>query len=100
MRWIEKRDTTREEDKVYSLFGLFDVHMPVLYGEGRQKALKRLQDKVHEDYLCLAKLWPTGSREPHVEKKRIELAKGGLLADVYRWVFDNPDFNRWRQLRE
>jgi hypothetical protein len=100
MRWIEKRDTKYEEDQVYSLFGIFDVHMPVLYGEGRQKALKRLQDKVHEDYLCLAKLWPTGPRDPHVEKERIELAKGGLLADAYRWVFDNPDFNRWRQLRE
>ncbi|WPJ64539.1 hypothetical protein SMAC4_13817 [Sordaria macrospora] len=100
MRWIEKRDTTREEDKVYSLFGIFDMHIPIIYGEGRQKALKRLQDKVYEDYLCLAKLWPTDPRDPHVEKERIELAKGGLLADAYRWVFDNPDFNRWRQLRE
>ncbi|KAK3948167.1 hypothetical protein QBC32DRAFT_408795 [Pseudoneurospora amorphoporcata] len=35
MRWIEKRDTKYEEDKVYSLFGIFDVHIPVLYGEGR-----------------------------------------------------------------
>ncbi|KAK3947045.1 NACHT domain-containing protein [Pseudoneurospora amorphoporcata] len=100
MRWIEKRNTEREEDKVYSLFGIFDIHIPVLYGEGRPKALKRLQDKVHENYLCLAKLWPTGPREPHVEKERIEQAKGGLLANAYRWVFDNPDFNRWRQLRE
>ncbi|WPJ63720.1 hypothetical protein SMAC4_13665 [Sordaria macrospora] len=100
MRWIEKRDTTREEDKVYSLFGIFDMHIPIIYGEGRQKALKRLQDKVHEDYLCLAKLWSGDPRDPHVEKERIELAKGGLLADAYRWVFDNPDFNRWRQLRE
>ncbi|KAA8629413.1 hypothetical protein SMACR_08962 [Sordaria macrospora] len=100
MRWIEKRDTTRKEDKVYSLFGIFDVHMPLIYGEGRQKALKRLQDKVHKDYLCLAKLWPTDPRDPHVDKERIELAKGGLLADAYRWVFDNPDFNRWRQPQE
>ncbi|KAK3351906.1 NACHT domain-containing protein [Neurospora tetraspora] len=100
MRWIEKRDTKYEEDKMYSLFGIFDVHMPVLYGEGRQKALKRLQDKVHEDYLCLAKLWPIDPREPHVEKERIELAKGSLPADAYRWVFDNPHFNRWRQLQE
>ncbi|KAK3950875.1 hypothetical protein QBC32DRAFT_315464 [Pseudoneurospora amorphoporcata] len=76
MRWIEKRDTKYEEDKVYSLFGIFD-------------------DKVYEDYLCLAKLWSTDPRDPYVEKERIELAKGGLLADAYRWVFDNPDFNRW-----
>ncbi|KAM7208990.1 NACHT domain containing protein [Rhypophila decipiens] len=98
--WAEKRVTTIEEDEIYSLFGIFGVHMPVIYGERRQKALKRLRDKIDEDYLCLAKLWSTEPRDPRVEKKRIELAKGGLLVDAYRWVFDNPDFNRWRQLSE
>ncbi|KAK3947416.1 hypothetical protein QBC32DRAFT_224231, partial [Pseudoneurospora amorphoporcata] len=88
------RNTKYPEDKVYSLFGIFDVHMPILYGEGRQKASKRLLDKVHEDYLCLEKLWPTDLRKPHVEKERIELAKGSLLPNAYRWVFDNPDFKR------
>ncbi|KAH8748441.1 hypothetical protein F5883DRAFT_721048 [Diaporthe sp. PMI_573] len=98
--WTKKRNTTLEEDEAYSLFGIFDVHMPVLYGEGKQKAFKRLQDKVHENYLCLAKLWPAEPRDPSVEKKRIELAKGGLLDGAYRWVFDNPDFNQWRRLPE
>ncbi|KAM7210451.1 NACHT domain containing protein [Rhypophila decipiens] len=100
MKWIEKRNTKYEEDKTYSPFGIFDVHIPVLYGEGGQKALKRLRDKIHEDYLCLAKLWSADPRDPRHEKERIELAKGGLLADAYRWVFDNPDFKRWRQLSE
>src|SRR4051812_44522184 len=27
--WAEKRNTTLEEDKAYSLFGIFDVHIPV-----------------------------------------------------------------------
>ncbi|KAM7183251.1 hypothetical protein V8F33_013699 [Rhypophila sp. PSN 637] len=98
--WTERRNTTLEEDKAYSLFDILDVHMPVLYGEGTQKAFKRLQEKVHENYLCLAKLWSTEPRDPRVEKKRIELAKRGLLVDAYHWVFDNPDFNRWRQLSE
>ncbi|KAM7182619.1 NACHT domain containing protein [Rhypophila sp. PSN 637] len=100
MEWIEKRNTKYKEDKAYSLFGIFDVHIPVIYGEGGQKALKRLRDKIHEDYLCLAKLWSADPRDPRHEKERIELAKGGLLADAYRWVFDNPDFKRWRQLSE
>ncbi|KAM7194192.1 Heterokaryon incompatibility protein (HET) domain containing protein [Rhypophila sp. PSN 637] len=98
--WAEKRNTTRDEDKAYSLFGIFDVHIPVLYGEGKEKAFKRLQDKFQEDYRALAKLWSTEPRDPRVEKKRIELAKGGLLVDAYRWVFDNPDFNRWRSSPE
>ncbi|KAK0735299.1 hypothetical protein B0T26DRAFT_798898 [Lasiosphaeria miniovina] len=100
MTWMDKRDTKYEEDKVYALFGIFDVHIPVIYGEGLQKALKRLRDKINEDYLCLAKLWPTDPRDPRDEKERIELEKGGLLVDAYRWVFDNSDFNRWRDSPE
>jgi len=100
MAWIEKRETKYEEDKVYSLFGIFDVHIPVLYGEGKEKASKRLRDKIDENYLCLSKLWSAGPRDPRVEKERIELKRGGLLADAYRWIFDNPDFKRWHQFPE
>ncbi|KAM7209854.1 Heterokaryon incompatibility protein (HET) domain containing protein [Rhypophila decipiens] len=100
MKWIEKRNTKYEEDKVYSLFGIFDVHMPILYGEGKEKAFDRLQEKIDKNSHRLAKLWPADPRDPRHEKERIELAKGGLLADAYRWVFDNPDFKRWRQLSE
>lgn len=32
--WIRGRQTKYEEDIVYSLFGIFDVHMPLIYGEG------------------------------------------------------------------
>jgi Heterokaryon incompatibility protein (HET) len=44
--WAENRQTTREEDKIYSLFGIFDIQMPVLYGEGRDKAFKRLREEI------------------------------------------------------
>ena len=40
--WAAKRTTTRVEDKTYSLMGLLDVNMPMLYGEGK-KAFHRLQ---------------------------------------------------------
>ncbi|KAI6107093.1 heterokaryon incompatibility protein-domain-containing protein [Pisolithus croceorrhizus] len=42
MSWAANRKTTRVEDRAYSLLGLFDVNMPMLYGEGR-KAFQRLQ---------------------------------------------------------
>ncbi|KAG6330763.1 hypothetical protein ID866_8325 [Astraeus odoratus] len=42
MSWSADRRTTREEDRAYSLLGLFGVHMPMLYGEGKN-AFKRLQ---------------------------------------------------------
>jgi hypothetical protein len=38
-----RRVTTRDEDIAYCLMGLFNVHMPIIYGEGLQKAFKRLQ---------------------------------------------------------
>ncbi|KIM68142.1 hypothetical protein SCLCIDRAFT_1006255 [Scleroderma citrinum Foug A] len=42
MSWAANRTTTRVEDRAYSLMGLLDVHMPMLYGEGK-KAFHRLQ---------------------------------------------------------
>ena len=48
MVWAENRETTCKEDKAYSLLGILDIHMPLIYGEGREKALKRLQGKIEE----------------------------------------------------
>ncbi|KAI5990884.1 heterokaryon incompatibility protein-domain-containing protein, partial [Pisolithus albus] len=42
MSWAAGRQTTRAEDRAYSMMGLFGVHMPVLYGEGA-RAFQRLQ---------------------------------------------------------
>ena len=42
MSWAANRTTTRDEDIAYSLMGLLDVKMPMLYGEGK-KAFHRLQ---------------------------------------------------------
>ncbi|KIW14311.1 hypothetical protein PV08_07093 [Exophiala spinifera] len=40
--WAARRQTSRVEDRAYSLMGLFGVNMPMLYGEGRN-AFLRLQ---------------------------------------------------------
>jgi hypothetical protein len=45
MSWASERQTTRIEDKAYSLMGIFDVNMPLLYGEG-QKSFIRLQEAI------------------------------------------------------
>jgi hypothetical protein len=46
LSWMNKRQTTREEDSVYSLLGIFDLHIPAMYGEGREHALQRLQSEI------------------------------------------------------
>ncbi|KAN0072316.1 hypothetical protein V8E54_009245 [Elaphomyces granulatus] len=46
MSWAEKRETTRKEDKAYSLLGIFNIYMPLIYGEGGENAFKRLRDEI------------------------------------------------------
>lgn len=51
--WASKRRTSRAEDMAYCLMGIFDVNMPLLYGEGGTKAFARLQEeilKANEDH--------------------------------------------------
>ncbi|RDX49359.1 HET-domain-containing protein [Lentinus brumalis] len=45
LSWAANRKTTRVEDEAYCLFGLLDVNMPTLYGEGR-RAFERLQEEI------------------------------------------------------
>ncbi|KAF7446251.1 HET domain-containing protein [Pyrenophora tritici-repentis] len=45
MSWAATRQTTRKEDKAYSLMGLFGIHVPMLYGEG-DNAFLRLQEEI------------------------------------------------------
>ena len=48
MSWAAKRKTKREEDKFYSLLGIFDISMSPIYGEGMNNARRRLLKEVHE----------------------------------------------------
>jgi hypothetical protein len=45
MSWAAQRTTSRVEDIAYCLLGIFDVNMPLLYGEGK-KAFLRLGEEI------------------------------------------------------
>ncbi|PMD44493.1 HET-domain-containing protein [Hyaloscypha variabilis F] len=45
MSWAARRRTARIEDRAYSLLGLFNVNMPLIYGEGNS-AFRRLQEEI------------------------------------------------------
>lgn len=49
MSWAASRQTTRLEDTAYCLLGIFNVHMPLIYGEGAQ-AFRRLQEEISKRY--------------------------------------------------
>ncbi|KAI0551983.1 heterokaryon incompatibility protein-domain-containing protein [Xylaria curta] len=59
MSWLSRRETTRTEDMAYCMLGLFDINMPLLYGEG-SRAFIRLQEeimKVSNDHSLFCWTW-------------------------------------------
>jgi hypothetical protein len=93
LQWVEHRKTKREEDRVYSLLGIFDVYIIPIYGEGMASAFKRLQEEIDRRETCTKDLRLT---DPRHDKNRIEETKGGLLDDSYCWIVNNPEFRQWR----
>ena len=66
MCWASRRETTRSEDMAYCLLGLFDVNMPLLYGEGGKKAFIRLHEEImknFDDHTLFAWTIPEGAIE-------------------------------------
>ena len=59
--WARHRQTTRNEDKAYSLLGILNIFMPLLYGEG-EHAFVRLQE-------CLDRKHPEPPGLDHVLDK-------------------------------
>ncbi|KAL4070151.1 heterokaryon incompatibility protein-domain-containing protein [Scleroderma yunnanense] len=69
MSWAADRTTTRVEDRAYSLLGLLDVNMLMLYGEGK-KAFYRLQLEIIRT-----------SNDQSIFAWRGNVRAGGVLAD-------------------
>ena len=91
MTWASRRKATRTEDIAYSLLGIFEVHMPLLYGEG-VKAYERLQEEVMrrttEPSLLLWRLGANGSPTNH-----------NLLADSPAWFSESLEGHSLHFLR-
>ncbi|KAH8899093.1 HET-domain-containing protein [Thozetella sp. PMI_491] len=51
LSWMMHRETMLEEDKAYALLGIFNVHMPLIYGEGMANAFQRLRREI--EYLSI-----------------------------------------------
>lgn len=62
MAWATKRTTTRKEDEAYCLLGIFDVNMPLIYGE-RERALARLMEQIDRSLqsTCMVSLFQSSS---------------------------------------
>ncbi|KAI0141121.1 HET-domain-containing protein [Hypoxylon sp. NC0597] len=84
LKWAAKRKTTRGEDIAYSLMGLFNVSMPVLYGEGAINAFKRLQREIMQSSFDMTIFAWRGNYE-----------SSGLLARSPADFADIPSLRLW-----
>ena len=87
MFWAAGRETTEPEDQAYCLMGLFDVNMPLLYGEGG-KAFTRLQESILER-----------STDQTIFAWSDEYAEKGVLAPSPA-AFDTPFSNGLREVSD
>lgn len=109
LSWAAGRKTTRVEDTAYCLLGMFDINMPMLYGEG-EKAFYRLQKKIvnsiydlsilawsppdsieedfcgcfakHPDYFSSCLDWPNSADWSLVEEGQMTVTSKGLVVQV------------------
>jgi ankyrin repeat protein len=49
IRWTKKRQTRETEDGAYCLLGIFNVFMPLIYGEG-DNAFRRLKEEINKQF--------------------------------------------------
>lgn len=60
MSWAARRKAKRQEDRAYLLMGIFGVSMPIIYGEGLERAFVRPQKEVMN--LCADQSTSHGAR--------------------------------------
>lgn len=97
MSWAAGRRATRDEDVAYSLLGIFDINMPLLYGEGL-KAFMRLQEEIirrSPDDSIFA--WTTRGCEDNLVDENTLADRYAQCWDDCCWpslLADSPDFFR------
>ncbi|KAH8679631.1 vegetative incompatibility protein HET-E-1 [Tricladium varicosporioides] len=100
MSWAKQRETTRKEDQAYSLLGIFDVYMPLIYSEGKEHAFKRLREviNIHSRGLDLDILQrlphavdaPFNSYVKQNSSTCLPNTRVSILEEIYNWV-DSKD---------
>lgn len=115
LSWAQYRQTTREEDGAYCLLGVLGCYLPLIYGEGKDSAMKRLRKEIqgnsggirgrsahdiktrslsHEERLTKLYAWlsaPDPSMNFH-KARRQRQAETGL------WLLQSHQFKRWREV--
>jgi len=98
MSWSAARQTTRIEDRAYCLFGIFNVNMPLLYGE-EERAFIRLQVEIMRQGLDFSIFAWKIPLSPETQHKPETALYSGVLAQSPAWFYDSRRLNSlWQQM--
>lgn len=99
--WAEPRQTTYEEDWAYSLLGIFGIFMPLIYGEGKLHAIRRLKQEI-------ANSSRSDTAQTTPERRTVlnwitQLEYGRQQSDSIsrrqpgtgKWLLQSPEFKTW-----
>lgn len=101
LSWAEHRHTKRPEDKAYSLLGIFNLFIPLIYGEGKN-AFVRLHEEIEKKHQQVARLQGLLSKLPVVQQAAFNSlpsqhrptclpgTRAELLREIQEWI-EGPD---------
>ena len=84
LNWASGRTTTKDEDMAYSLMGIFDVQLPINYGEGAAKAFFNLQSEIMKRSCDMGLFAWSGKSSPYASL----LAAG---PECFKGILRSPD---------
>ena len=93
MSWAEERETKVEEDQAYCLIGIFGVFLPIIYGEGRVHAHKRLREEINkssEELKCLQALRIS-------DYEQFKDRNPDRLGRTCKWFLRHEHLQEWQQ---
>ncbi|KAF2823360.1 hypothetical protein CC86DRAFT_396160 [Ophiobolus disseminans] len=112
--WAHNRQTTRPEDGAYCLLGIFGIHLPLIYSEGRANALKRLEKEIRESFEQVASI-PVNNIDARSRKQEERLgeicswlsapdpstnyhkAHKQRQAETGLWLLESAKYAKWKE---
>ncbi|KAF2126032.1 hypothetical protein P153DRAFT_425248 [Dothidotthia symphoricarpi CBS 119687] len=100
-KWANNRQTTREEDKAYSLLGIFGVYMLPNYSEGKEYAFRRLRKEIRESSGNKVLSLNEEQKRTLLESLRFDQIDARQMSiknahvKTCRWLLHKPEYLDW-----
>ncbi|KAF8191311.1 hypothetical protein BJ912DRAFT_902550 [Pholiota molesta] len=95
MRWAASRQTTRGEDRAYSLMGIFGVNFSISYGEGAERAFFRLIEAIissrHTSHIIQVLHWAGAAISDRIHTSHLIPSKPECYVSENAEVNASPD---------